>query len=86
MQKSYVEYLNVVKKILRYVARIKNLTLKYFKLPSFVLSRFLDSDYEGDRDDKQSTSTYVFNIGSSAIFWASKKHPAVSLSIIEVEY
>ena len=86
MQKPYVEHFNVVKQILRYVARIKDLALKYSKLPSFVLSGFLDSNYGADRDDRKSTSAYVFNIGSSAISWASKKQPTVSLSTTKFEY
>ena len=67
MQKPYVEHLNAVKQILRYVAGTKDLALKYSKLPSFVLSRFSNFDYGGDRDDRKSTSAYVFNIGSSVI-------------------
>ena len=67
MQKPYVEHLNAVKQILRYVAGIKDLALKYSKLPLFVLSRYSDSDYGGDRDDRKSTSAYVFSIGSGAI-------------------
>ena len=73
MQKPYVEHLNAIKQILRYVAGTKDLALKYSKLPLFVLSRFLDSNYGRDRDDRKSTSTYLFSIGSSAISWASKK-------------
>ena len=86
MQKPYVEHLNAVKQILRYVAGIKDLALKYSKLPSFVLFGYSNSDYGGDRDDRKSTSAYVFSIGSGAISWASKKQPTVSLSTIEVEY
>ena len=67
MQKPYVEHLNVVKQILRYVARTKDLTLKYSKLPLFILSRFLDFDYGEDRDDTKSTSAYVFSISLGAI-------------------
>jgi len=73
MQKPYVEHLNAVKKILRYVARTKDLALKYSRLPSFVLSGFTDSDYGGYRDDRKSTFAYVFSIGLGAISWASKK-------------
>ena len=68
MQKPYVEHLNVIKKFFKYVTRTKGLALKYSKLPSFVLSRFPDSNYEGDRDDRKSTFAYIFNIGSDAIF------------------
>ena len=86
MQMSYVEHLTAVKKILRYVAGTKVLALNYDKLPSFVLLGFLESDYGGDRDDKKSTSAYVFSISSSAISWASKKQPTTNLSNTEVEY
>ena len=86
MQKPYVENLNVVKQILRYVLETKDLALKYSKVPSIILSRFSNFDYEGDRDDRKSTSAYVFSIGSGAISWASKKQPTVSLSTTEAEY
>ena len=71
---------------MRYVAGTKDLALKYYRLPSFVLIRFTDSDYGGDRDDIKSTSTYVFRIGLGAISWASKKQPSISLSTIEAKY
>ena len=86
MQKPYMEHLNVVKQILKYVAGIKDLAFKYYKLPSFILLRFSNSDHGRDKDDRKSTFAYVFNISSDAISWASKKQPTVSFSIIEVEY
>ena len=86
MRKPYVEHLNAVKQILRYVAGTKDLALKYSKLPLFVLLGYSDSDYGGIRDDKKSTSTNVFSIGLGVISWASKKQPTVSLSTIEAEY
>ena len=86
MQKPYVKHFNVVKQILRYVAGIRNLALKYDKLPSFVLSGFSDFDYGGDRDHRKSTFAYVFSIGSGAISWASKKQSTTALSTTEVEY
>ena len=86
MQNPYVEHFNVVKQILRYVAGTKDLALKYDKLPSFVISRFSYFDYGGDRDDRKSTSTYVFSIGFGAISWASKKQLTTALSTIEDEY
>eukprot|EP00253_Pinus_taeda_P021531 PITA_21531 len=38
------------------------------------------------KDDRKSTSSYVFDMGSGAISWASKKHPIVALSTAEAEY
>jgi hypothetical protein len=37
-------------------------------------------------DDKQSTTGYVFNIGSGVIAWSSKKQNIVSLSSAEAHY
>ena len=45
-----------------------------------------NSNWAGNPDDKKSTTGYVFNIGSGAISWSSKKQPTISLSSIEAEY
>lgn len=84
MYKPYVEHLHVDNKILRYIMGTKDLTLKFTKLPSFVLPRFFDFNYGGDKDDRKSTYTYVFNIRSGVISWSSKKQPIVTLSTIEL--
>jgi len=59
---------------------MKDLALKYSKLPFFILLGFLEFDYGEDRDDMKSNYAYVFSIGSGAIYWASKKQPTISLS------
>eukprot|EP00253_Pinus_taeda_P025724 PITA_25724 len=38
------------------------------------------------KDDRKSTSGYVFHMGSGAISWASKKQSIVALSTSEAEY
>ena len=86
MQRPYVEHLNAIKQILRYVVGIKDLALKYSKVPLVILSGFLDFDYGGDRNDRKSTSAYVFSIDSSAISWVFKKQPIVTLSTTKVKY
>ena len=58
---------NVVNQILRYVAGMKDISLKYSKFPSFILSRFSHSDYEGYRYDRKLTYDYVFSISSGVI-------------------
>ena len=37
-------------------------------------------------DDRRSMTGYVFNLGSRAIAWSSKKQPSTALSSSEVEY
>jgi hypothetical protein len=37
-------------------------------------------------DDRKSTSSYTFSMGSTTIAWSTKKKPTISLSIAEAEY
>lgn len=74
-----------VKRIFRYLKGSLQLQLT-FRGPIQVLSGFPDADWAGDHDTRRSTSGYVFNIGSGAISWSSKRQPTVALSSCEAEY
>ncbi|KAI0993105.1 hypothetical protein K3495_g15079 [Podosphaera aphanis] len=50
------------------------------------LTGFCDSDWAGDHTTRRSTAGYIFNIGSGAISWASKRQGVVALSSCEAEY
>ncbi|KAG6433116.1 hypothetical protein SASPL_104723 [Salvia splendens] len=45
-----------------------------------------DSDWAGSVDDKRSTLGFVFNLGSGAKTWSSKKQGVTMLSTAEAEY
>lgn len=47
---------------------------------------YTDSDWAGDKSTRRSTLGYIFNIGSGAISWSSKRQSTVSLSSCEAEY
>lgn len=47
---------------------------------------FTDSNWCGDKVDKQSTTEYIFMFNETPISWCSKKEPIVTLSSCEVEY
>ena len=47
---------------------------------------YTDADWAGDPDTRRSTSGYLFNLGSAAISWSSKRQATVSLSSCEAEY
>jgi len=79
-------HLVAAKRILRYVAGTTNHGIWYSKEPSFMLTSFTDSDWVGDIENRQSTSGYVFNLGSGVISWCSKKQEVVALSTSEAEY
>lgn len=50
------------------------------------LEGFSDSDWAGSLPDRRSTIGVVFNLGSAAISWMSKKQEVIALSTTEVEY
>lgn len=74
-----------IKRIFRYIRSTLHMGL-VFRGTLEPLSGYTDSDWAGDPDTRRSTSGYVFNLGSAAISWSSKRQPTVSLSSCEAEY
>ena len=74
------------KRILRYVRSIVQFGIHYISGGNPLLVGFTDSDWVGDLDDRNSTTGYVFNLGSWPITWACKKHHAIVLSSAKAEY
>ncbi|KAL4385296.1 hypothetical protein GQ457_15G029610 [Hibiscus cannabinus] len=79
-------HLGVAKRVLRYVKSTLGEGLNYLKMDNVVLTGYSDSDWAGSLDDMKSTSGYVFNVGSGAICWSSKKQQVVAQSTAEAEY
>jgi hypothetical protein len=50
------------------------------------LRGYVDSDMVGDKDNRRSTTWYVFTIGGTTVSWILKLQKVVALSTIEVEY
>jgi hypothetical protein len=74
-----------VKRIMRYLKATIDLCLVY-EGEIEPLIGFTDSDWAGDRETRRSTSGYVFNLGSGAISWSSKRQSSTALSSCEAEY
>ena len=66
-------HLLVAKRILRYLQGTREFELFYKRGEKFNLLGFTDSDYDGDSDDRKSSSGYVFMMGSATISWSSRK-------------
>lgn len=47
---------------------------------------YSDADWAGDREDRKSTSGYIFQIAGGPVSWKSKKQDTVALSTMEAEY
>ncbi|XP_054717308.1 uncharacterized protein LOC129226705 [Uloborus diversus] len=76
-----------VKRIFRYLKGTINKKLHFFESsPSPELEGFSDSDWAGDKDDRRSTSGYIFSHAGGPISWCSKKQQTVALSTAEAEY
>jgi reverse transcriptase-like protein len=79
------QHLLAAKRVLRYLRGSSDLVLVY-RGDLRPLIGYTDADWGGDMDTRRSTSGYLFNIGSGAISWSSKRQPTVALSSCEAEY
>ncbi|KAM6514095.1 hypothetical protein FALCPG4_18898 [Fusarium falciforme] len=79
------EHQTAVKRIFRYLKGSQNLELVYQGKLQPLLG-YTDSDWAGDLETRKSTSGYVFNLGTGAISWSSKRQRTVALSSCEAEY
>jgi hypothetical protein len=76
----------MVKKALRYVQGTKDLMLTYRRSESLVIEGYSDSDFAGDKDDRKSTSGYVFTLAGGAISWKSSKQTVTASSTMYAEF
>lgn len=63
-----------------------NLGIFYKKGGSDELIAFTDSDYDGDLENRKSTSGYIFMLSSGALSWSSKKQPVIILLTTEAKF
>ncbi|GKV36358.1 hypothetical protein SLEP1_g44499 [Rubroshorea leprosula] len=86
MHNPFVHHLGTAKRILCYIRATSNFGIWYKPVPNFKFLGFTDSDWAGSVDDRKSTSGYIFNLGSGAVSWSSKKQECTALSSSEAEY
>ena len=82
-------HLTAAKKILRYIKGTCDSGLLFANntnCSNREIMGFTDSDWCGDREDRKSTSGYLFKFGNTAFSWSSKKQNIVALSSCEAEY
>jgi hypothetical protein len=75
-----------VKRIFRYLRYTPELGLWYSTFSSLSFLGFSDVDFAGCRVDRKSTSGTCQFLGSSLVFWSSRKESSVAQSTTEAEY
>ena len=73
------EHWMVVKWILKYLRDTTN-QASCFGGSNIALQGYVDADMVGDRDNRRSTTGYVFTVGGIVVNWVSKVQSVVSLS------
>ena len=74
-----------VKRILRYLKGTSDYVLCNQGKDLFLVG-YIDVDWEGDLDQRKSTSRYAFLLNDCTISWCSKKQSCITLSIMETKY
>eukprot|EP00253_Pinus_taeda_P003572 PITA_03572 len=71
---------------LRYLIGTSQYGLWYRRTEGVKLQGFTNADWAGSPSNRKSTSKGIFNLGSVAVSWYSRKQRLVALSSAEVEY
>lgn len=74
------------KRVLRYLRGTKNHGIVFTESESVECLGYSDADWAGDREDRRSTSGYLFLMAGGPVSWKSRKQGTVALSTAEAEY
>eukprot|EP00253_Pinus_taeda_P032625 PITA_32625 len=85
MKNPAKEHWMAVKWILIYLKGTTNQAL-CFGASNVSLKGYVDADMAGDRDNRRSTTRYVFTVGGTTVSWVSKIQSVAALSTTEAEY
>eukprot|EP00253_Pinus_taeda_P019635 PITA_19635 len=79
-------HLQAVERIFKYLQGMKNYGLWYPRDIDLTLHAYTDADWEGSVDDRKSTSSGAFFMGSRLVSWFNKKQSSIALSTAKAEY
>ena len=76
--------IRAVKRIFKYLRTTIDYELVY-RGETLTLRGFTDASWGDDKETRRSTSGWIFNLGSGAVSWSSKRQATVSLSSCHAE-
>ena len=87
MSNPGLEHWNTLKWLMRYLKGTSKYGLIYQRDPGkVVLNGYVDADYASNKDNRRSTTAYVFVLNKSCISWKSQQQQVVALSTTESEF
>ena len=81
-----VDHRTMVKNILKYLKRTKDMFLIYGGEEDLVIKGYIDASFDTDPDDSKSQTEYIFLLSGGAVSWCSSKQSIVAGSMCEAEY
>ncbi|KAK1415826.1 hypothetical protein QVD17_31614 [Tagetes erecta] len=81
-----LDHWKAAKKVLRYLQGTKDYKLTYKRSDNLEVVGYSDSDFAKCKDDKRSTSGYVFMLAGGPISWKSHKQQLTTTSTMMAEY
>ena len=81
-----VDHWTVVKNILKYLKRTRDMFLFYGVNKELVVNGYVDASFDIDPDDSKSQTGYVFILNGGAVSWCSSKKSVVAGFTCEAEY
>ncbi|XP_071734519.1 secreted RxLR effector protein 161-like [Rutidosis leptorrhynchoides] len=81
-----MDHWKAAEKVLRYLQGTKDLMLTYRRTDNLEVMGYSDSDFAKCKDDKKSTSGYIFMLSGGPISWKSHKQELTTTSTMMAEY
>ena len=87
MSNPGMEHWKALKWLLRYLKGTWDYGLVYKKAgKDIILEGYVDADYASNRDNRRSTTSYIFMTNQNCISWKVQLQPVVALSTTEAEF
>ena len=79
-------HMKAARHVLRYLKGTRNLSITYGRTQELHILGFSDANWGGDKNDRKSTTGYLYMVNNGAVSWTSHKQSTVTTSTMEAEY